>query len=140
MECPYCQSSTTTERPENTTRGYRRFRCRTCTRGFNERTGSLFNRVHYPPDVVCLVVRWRVRYKLSLRDLAELFLERGLVFTHEAVREGESKLAPVLSETLRKHRRGGSGIQVMLASKRESITLRISRAFMQHAMGGALPV
>jgi len=34
----------------------------------------------------------------------------------------------------------GSGIQVMLASKGESITLRLSRAFMQHATGGALPV
>jgi len=43
--------------------------------------------VHYPPDVVCLVVLWRVRYKLSLRDLAEMFLERGVAFTHEAVRE-----------------------------------------------------
>ncbi len=25
----------------------------------------------------------RLRYKLSLRDLAEMFLERGFVFTHE---------------------------------------------------------
>ena len=33
--------------------------------------------------------------------------------------------------------KAGSGIQVMLASKRESITLWISRAFMQHATGGA---
>ena len=109
MECPYCQSSTTIERPETTTQGYRRFRCRACVRGFNERTGSVFNRVHYPPEVVCLVVLWRVRYKLSLRDLAEMFLERGVVFTHEAVREWEAKLAPVLSETLRKQRRGKVG-------------------------------
>jgi putative transposase len=109
MECPYCQSSATTERPEITAQGYRRFRCRACARGFNERTGSVFNRVHYPPDVVCLVVLWRVRYKLSLRDLAEMFLERGVVFTHEAVREWEAKLTPVLSETLRKHRGGKVG-------------------------------
>jgi putative transposase len=109
MECPYCQSSATTERPETTARGCRRFRCHVCERGFNERTGSVFNRVHYPPDVVCLVVLWRVRYKLSLRDLAEMFLERGVVFSHEAVREWEAKLAPVLSETLRKQRRGKVG-------------------------------
>ena len=55
--------------------------------GFNERTGSIFNHVQYPPDVVCLVVLWRIRYKLSFRDLAEMFLDRGVVFTHEAVRE-----------------------------------------------------
>ncbi len=109
MECPYCQSATTTERPETTARGYRRFRCRACARGFNERTGSVLNRVQYPPDVVCLVVLWRVRYKLSLRDLAEMFLERGVVFTYEAVRDWEAKLAPVLSETLRQQRRGNVG-------------------------------
>ena len=109
MECPCCQSSSTTERPETTVRGYRRFRCRACARGFNERTGSVFNRVQYPPDVICLVVLWRVRYKLSLRDLAEMVLERGVVFTHEAVRDWEAKLAPVLNDVLRKRRWGKVG-------------------------------
>jgi putative transposase len=109
MDCPHCQSSATTERPERTELGYHRFRCRTCSGGFNERTGTLFNRLQYPTDVICLVILWRLRYKLSLRDLAEMFLERGVVFTHEAVREWEAKLAPVLSETLRKHRRGRVG-------------------------------
>ena len=109
MVCPHCQSSATTERPEVTARGYRRFRCRSCGRGFNERTGSVFNRVEYPPDVVCLVVLWRLRYKLSLRDLAEMVLDRGVVFTHETVREWEAKLAPQLREALRQHRRGRIG-------------------------------
>jgi putative transposase len=39
------------------------------------------------------VVLWRVRYKLSLRDLAAMFPDRGVVFTHEAVQEWEAKLA-----------------------------------------------
>jgi putative transposase len=60
-------------------------------------------------DVVCLVVLWRFRYKLSLRDLAEMFLQRGLVFTREAVRDWEAKLAPLLSETLRKRRHSAVG-------------------------------
>jgi transposase-like protein len=34
---------------------------------------------------------WRPRYKLSLRDLPEMFLIRGIVFSHEAVRDGDSK-------------------------------------------------
>ena len=102
MECPYCQLSTTRQRPEPTARRYHRFRCRSCERGFHERTGSVCNRLQYPPDVVCPVVLWRVRYKLSLLDLAEMFLERCVVFTHEAVREWVTKLTPVLSETLRK--------------------------------------
>src|SRR4030095_11388500 len=83
--------------------------CHACQRGFNEQTGTLFNRLQYPTDVVCLVVLWRFRYKLSLRDLVEMFLQRVILFTHKAVREGESKLAPLLSETLRKRRHGAVG-------------------------------
>jgi putative transposase len=33
------------------------------------------------------VVFWRLRYMLSLRDLAEMFLTRGFIFTYEAARE-----------------------------------------------------
>jgi putative transposase len=109
MRCPHCESTATTERRERTELGYRRFRCRECRREFNERTGTRFNHLQYPTDIVCLVVLWRMRYKLSLRDLPEMFLERGMVFTHEAVREWEGQLAPVLSEMLRKHRRGRIG-------------------------------
>src|SRR4030095_3831946 len=83
--------------------------CHACQRGFNERTGTLFNRLQYPTDMVCLVVLWRFRYKLSLRDLAEMFLQRGLIFTHEAVREWESKRAPLLGEALCKRPHGAVG-------------------------------
>ncbi|HKA54857.1 MAG TPA: hypothetical protein VKJ47_14470 [Candidatus Binatia bacterium] len=73
---------------------------------FNERTGTRFNHRQYPTDIVGLVVLWRVRYQLSLRNLPEMFLERGLVFPHEAVREWEAQLAPLMNELLWKHRRG----------------------------------
>src|SRR5918995_6214814 len=109
MTCPHCASTATTERPDRTALGYRRFRCRRCNRGFNERTGTPFNHLQYPTDVICLVVLWRFRYKLSLRDLPEMFLERGLIFTHEALREWEAQFTPLLSEMLRKHRRGRIG-------------------------------
>jgi putative transposase len=59
--------------------------------------------------VGCLVIRWRFRYKLSLRDLADMFLQRGIVFPHDAVRDWESKLTPHLTETLGKKRRGAIG-------------------------------
>jgi putative transposase len=59
--------------------------------------------------VVCLVILWRFRYKLSLRDLVEMFLQRSIIFTHEAVRDWERKLAPLLSETLRKRRHSPVG-------------------------------
>ena len=45
---------------------------------------------------------------MTLRDLSEMFLMRGIVFSYEAVREWEAKLAPVLAGELRR-RRGGKG-------------------------------
>jgi putative transposase len=109
MRCVACGSEAVTERPERTAQGYRRFRCRTCGKQFNERSGGLLNRTQYPSDVIALVVLWRLRYKLALRDLTEMFLVRGLVFSHEAVREWEAKLAPALAEGLRRRRRGKAG-------------------------------
>jgi len=50
------------------------------------------------------VVLGRFRSKLSLRNLAEMFLERGCVFTHETARQWEATFAPLLTEQLRKHR------------------------------------
>ena len=76
MNCPHCASATTKEQTRKTTLGYCLFRCSVCKRLFNERTGTPFNFLEYPTDVVLLVVLWRLRYKLSLRDLAEMFLEQ----------------------------------------------------------------
>ena len=109
MHCPKCRSPAVRERPERTTQGYRRFRCLDCAKQFNERSGGLLNRTQYPSDVIALVVLWRLRYKLSLRDLAEMFLIRGFVFTYEAVRDWEAKLTPALAEELRRSRKGKVG-------------------------------
>jgi putative transposase len=109
MTGPHGKSTATTERPDRTVWGYRRFRCRACRRGVNERTGTPFNYLEYPTDVVCLVVFWRLRDKRSLRDLAEMFWPRGICFTHEAGRDWETKLALLLGDALRQRRRGAAG-------------------------------
>ncbi len=70
MQCASCGSAAVTERPERTAQGDRRFRCRDCGRQCTERSAGLLNRTHYPSDVIALVRLWRLRYKLSLRDLA----------------------------------------------------------------------
>ncbi|WP_158282493.1 hypothetical protein [Azospirillum sp. TSO5] len=36
-----------------------------------------------PSDIVFLIVLWRPRLKVSLRDLAEILLLRGSVFSHD---------------------------------------------------------
>jgi transposase-like protein len=109
MRCPACRSTSIRERPERTAQGYRRFRCGKCGKQFNERSADLLNKAQYPSDIIALVVLWRLRYKLSLRDLAEMFLTRGFIFTYEAVREWEAKLTPALAENLRRKRRGRVG-------------------------------
>ena len=55
------------------------------------------------------MVPWRLRYKLSLRDLTEMFQLRGFVFSYEAVRDWEAKLTPALAQALRRRRNGKVG-------------------------------
>ncbi len=109
MRCVGCGSAAVSERSERTAQGYRRFRCRVCGKQFNERSAGVLNRTQYPSDVIALVVLWRLRCKLALRDLPAMFLTRGIVFSHEAVRDWESKLTPALAESLRRRRHGKAG-------------------------------
>jgi transposase-like protein len=86
--------------------GYRTSACRSCHRVFNERTGTPFNELQCPTDIVLLAVLWRLRYKLSFRDVAEMLLQRGFEVTHETIREWEFRFAPLLADQLRTRRRG----------------------------------
>ena len=109
MSCPHCSFSETTLLPEPTSLGYIRFQCRHCQRTFNERTGTEFNFLEVPTDIVFQVLIWRFRYKLSLRDLAEMFLLRGFQFTHETVRDWEERFGDQVSQLLRRKRRRRAG-------------------------------
>jgi hypothetical protein len=75
-------------------------------RDYNERTGTPFNRIEVPTDIVFEVLLCRVRYKLSYRDVAEYFLFRGFQFTHETVRNWEERFLPFFTEQIREKRRG----------------------------------
>ena len=109
MNCPYCTATTTKKRSKKTKLGYTTFFCSHCRCTFNERTGTPFNFLAFPTDVVLLAVLWRLRYKLSLRDVAEMFLARGFTFTHEAIRDWETRFAPLIAEQLRNKRHGQAG-------------------------------
>jgi putative transposase len=109
MNCPHCAATTTKKRAKKTKLGYAMFFCPHCQRLFNERTGTPFNYLEFPTDIVLLAVVWRLRYKLSLRDVAEMFLERGFAFTHEAVRDWEERCAPLITDQLRIKRQEQAG-------------------------------
>lgn len=83
--CLYCSATATTAQPRCAAPGERTFRRRACRRTCNGRTGTPCSHLRYPTALVLLVALWRLRYELSLRGLAGLFLERGFVFTHEVV-------------------------------------------------------
>jgi putative transposase len=106
MKCVRCGSEAVPKRPEATAQGYRRFRCRACGRQFNERSSGVLNRTSLPSDIIAFLVFCRLRYRLTLRDLSEMLLLRGIEVSHEAVRDWETKLLPVMGEELRKHRHG----------------------------------
>ena len=109
MTCPHCLSTSISKRQHRTSLGYRTFSCRACRLRFNQRTGSPFNDLQFPTDVVLLAVLWRLRYKLGFREVAELLLQRGFEVSHETIRNWEFRFAPMVSERLRAKRRGHAG-------------------------------
>ena len=109
MTCPHCLSTSISKRQHRTSLGYRTFSCRACRLRFNQRTGSPFNDLQFPTDLVLLAVLWRLRYKLGFREVAELLLQRGCEVSHETIRNWEFRFAPMVSERLRAKRRGHAG-------------------------------
>ena len=73
MNCPHCASADTSSFAKTTSLGYLRFSCQHCARTFNERTGTPFNFLKVPTDIMFQVVLWRLRYRLSLRDCRRCF-------------------------------------------------------------------
>lgn len=109
MDCPHCNSTQFSQLQRKTNFGYEMFRCKNCRRTYNERSKTIFNFVEVPTDIIFQVLLSRVRYKLSYRDVAELFLLRGFEFTHETVRDWEERFLPYFTEKIRTKRKGKIG-------------------------------
>jgi putative transposase len=109
MNCPHCATENTQKLGSTTDLGYYRFRCRGCGHRFNERSGTPFNRLEFPTDIVFQVVVFRLLFKLSLRDLVRMFLMRGYEFSYETVRDWEERFAPLLADHVRRKRSGKTG-------------------------------
>lgn len=111
MDCPKCSSPDTIRQKSRTELGYQKYRCRAWSRRFNERTGTEFNFLEYPTDIVLLVLFFRFRYGLSLREVSEIFLLRGFEVSHENIRLWEERFAEQLQDKVRarRHRCGKIG-------------------------------
>ena len=130
MRCIGCGSEAVTERPERTAQGYRRFRCRACGKQFNERSGTVLNRTQYPSDVIALVVLWRLRYKLSLRDLPEMFRSAAWCSAMRPSASGRPSSPRPWPRTCGgavAARRAGAGTSMRPTSRSRALVLSVSR-------------
>lgn len=109
MSCPRCRSASTLKRKARTSLGYGIYYCTACKRRFNQRTGTSFNDLQFPTDIVLMAVLWRLRYKLGFRDVAELLLQRGFEISYETVRTWEFRFAPLVTQKLRLKRHSYAG-------------------------------
>src|ERR1700758_4473820 len=69
------------------------------------KTKSLYHGHRFPAVVISCAVRWYFRFSLSLRDIEELLLERGIVVTYEAIRCWCNKFGPTFAQHAKAARR-----------------------------------
>src|SRR5215467_2798228 len=70
---------------------------------------ALFRGRHFQDHVIVLCVRWYLRYCLTLRDLEELMIERGLSVDHSTIGRWVLRYAPELNKRIRREIRPPNG-------------------------------
>ena len=63
---------------------------------------ALFRRRHFDGQVIMLCIRWYLRYCLTLRDVEELMIERGLSVDHSTIGRWVLRYAPELNRRVRR--------------------------------------
>ena len=106
MHCPHCQSTKSTQIKRRTQLGYKQYRCGSCGKQYNERTGTTLNFIEYPTEIVMLTVHYYYRFKVSLDDVVELMLMRGIHLSHQTVHNWVRTFGIELGLKLRQERIG----------------------------------
>jgi len=109
VDCPACNSKRSFQLKKNTNLGYKQYRCLDCRKQYNERTGTVFNFLNYPTEVVLLTVFFYYRYKLSLVDVTEMMALRGFLISHETVRLWSQLIGTDIGIKFRVRRKGCCG-------------------------------
>src|ERR671932_1413891 len=109
MTCPHCRSREPRRLRVATDLGYSRFQCRAYQGSGDHGIGTPLNFLEMPTDIVFQVVLFRLLFKLSLRDLMQMFLIRGYALSYETVRDWEARFAPLLADQVRRRRQGRVG-------------------------------
>ncbi|MDE9483381.1 IS6 family transposase [Xenorhabdus bovienii] len=61
-----------------------------------------FKRLHYPVDIIAQCVRWYLAYALSLRNLEEMLVERGITVDHSTLSRWVHRLIPLMVKRYRR--------------------------------------
>jgi transposase-like protein len=109
MNCPHCLSAKTSEMNGATNLGYKQYRCQSCAKQYNERTGTKLNNIEYPTEVVIMAVHYYYRFKVSLDDVVELMAMRNISLSHQTVNNWAQTFGIELGLKLREHRKGKVG-------------------------------
>ncbi len=65
---------------------------------------KVIKRMHYPLEVMLVCVRWYAAYPLSLRQIEEMMIERGVFVDHSTVHRWALKILPVLALVFRRRK------------------------------------
>ena len=68
-----------------------------------------FSGRHYPSDIIMQALRYYLAYKLSYREIEEMFAERNIRFDHSTLARWVIKYSPLLEAVFRKRKRLVSG-------------------------------
>jgi putative transposase len=70
---------------------------------------SIFKGRQFDQSVILLCVRWYLAYNLSLRDLEEMMVERGIAVDHTTIHRWTIRYSPLLLERFNRRKRGVTG-------------------------------
>ncbi|MGR3972457.1 IS6 family transposase, partial [Shewanella sp. 1180_01] len=63
-----------------------------------------FSGRHFPTDIIMQALRYYLAYKLSYREIEEIFTERNIHFDHSTLNRWVIKYAPQLDALFRKNK------------------------------------
>ena len=73
---------------------------------FSQKKPTEFKWKHYEPEIILHVVRWYLRYSLSLRDLVEMMEESGICVAHTMIMRWVHQYGAELDKRIRPYLRG----------------------------------
>ena len=68
-----------------------------------------FSGCHFPQEIIMQALRYYLAYKLSYREIEEIFAERNIRFDHSTLNRWVIKYAPLLEANFRKRKRKVAG-------------------------------